>query len=503
MSNNNTNSPGLQCLSCKKRQVGCDSTPTACLRCQRDNITCPGYKKPLKWKQFRAPRQPGAKLQRVNSTSSSADESSSGLVRRSPVGDRDIALVLDCVEYFNKHVVPTQPNYLPFKRNFVPTEFWPLFPTVLKHVWIVICKTTQCGKASIDPVLDKDLCYYRGRSLSGLQEMLSDANHAATDPYAAGLMSVLFIMGADMQLAEFHWAAHLEAGRQIIDRRGGLQECLRSPPTSTPPLINYIYADIITATACNTWLLNSRAIQSQFEYLSIIPDHEEQLISNGHPCPQQILQAITYTNILRAFLKRLFTSEERRSMVSHPFGFDTIRTVIWSFNSTDWALHISKLGRTLPQKVEDELSDPSIACLASLAESFKSAAMIYLCLSTQLEDYGSESVLAAMHALSLSLRHLFDHASTDHNGPLHGQLWRFTIWPTVVCGYAKAGWNIGEESIEADFNRLVAIMSAFSTRRQLDAVKLLQEVLEKREAMIGGQVFTWDDGFNQRKAFVV
>ncbi|WP_219629939.1 hypothetical protein, partial [Salmonella enterica] len=130
-------------------------------------------------------------------------------------------------------------------------------------------------------------------------------------------------------------------------------------------------------------------------------------------------------------------------MVSHPFGFDTIRTIIESFDSTSWSLKLSKLGRTLPQKVEDELNDLSIACLASLAESFKSAAMIYLCLSTQLEDRGSESVLSAMHSLSLSLRHLFENASSDHNGPLHGQLWRFTIWPTIVSGYAKAGWDIG------------------------------------------------------------
>lgn len=501
MSDFNTNT-GAPCLSCKKRQVRCDGTLTACLRCQKDNITCPGYKKPLKWKQFRAPRQAGAKLQRIDS--STTEHSSVEPVRSNPSGDREIALVLDSVEYFNKYVVPyVSPAHLPFKRNFVPTEFWPLFPTVLKQVWIVICKTTQCGKASLDPILDKELCYYRGCSLSGLQKMLSDTNHTATDPYAAGLMSVLFIMGADMQLCEQHWTTHLEAGRQIIAWRGGLHKCLQSPATSTPPLINYLYADIITATACNAWLLNSRAIQSQFEYLSIIPNHEEQLISNGHPCPCQILQAITCTNILRAFIKRPFTAEERRSMALHPFDFDTIRSMIESFDPNMWASHISKLGRSLPQRAEDELSGISIACLASLAASFQSAAMLYLCISTGLEDYGSQTVLLAKHNLSLSLRSLFDNASTDHNGPLSGQLWRFTIWPTVVSGYAKAGWDIGEEGMEADLNRLATIMSVFSTGRQIDAVKLLQAVLERQTTLATGQVFTWDDGFAQRKAFVV
>lgn len=426
------------------------------------------------------------------------------LVRRSPSQDRDIALVLDSVEYFNKHVVPyVCPAHLPFKRSFIPAEFWPLVPTVLKHVWIVICKTTQCGKALSEPILNEDLVYYRGRSLAGLQKMLSDTEHATTDPYAVALMSVLFVMGADMQLCEQHWTTHLEAARRIILWRGGFQNCLQNLFTNPAPLVNYLYADIITATACNTWSLNSRAVQSQVEYLGIIPQMESQMIGNGHPCPLQILLAITYTNVLRVTLQRPLTNDERESMMSHPFDFETVRKVIESFDSTVWAINISKLGRTLPQKVEDELSELSIACLASLAESFKSAAMLYLDLSTQLVQCDSETVVSAKTILSRNLRNLFNNASADHNGPLHAQLWRFTIWPIVISAYAKAAWNVGEESIDVDFDRLDATMLAFSSGRLQAVVKFLHEVQEKRSAMAGEAMFKWDDGFGQRKAFVV
>lgn len=502
MSSSITNALGPQCLSCKKRQVKCDSAPNACLRCQKDNIVCPGYTKPLKWKQFRAPKRPGAKLQRVKSESS--DESPAELIRRTPSQDAELALVIDSVNYFNKYVIPfTSPMHLPFKRNFVPLEFWPLVPTVLKHAWIVYNKTVQCGKSLTDPMLNRDIVYYRGRSLSGLQTLLTDTEQATTDPYAAALTSVLFIMGCDMQLCEEHWTTHLEAARRIIAFRGGIEKCVMNPFTTPWPLVNYLYADIMTATACNSWLMNSAAVKSQFEYITLVPKMEAYLIANLHPCPYPILVAIVYTTILRVSLRRPFTAEETALMAEDPFDFNTIQTLIQSFDTMKWARNLSSLGRSLPQKSEDELSETSIHCLSLLAQSFKSAALLYLCLSVPVLVHDNAIVHSSKATLSQCLQELFQNASADHDGSLYEQLWRFAKWPTVISAYAKAGWDIGSESMAADLDRLNAIMLEFSSGRVSDVARFFRDVQEKRQLMSPGQVFQWDDGFVQRRAFVI
>lgn len=451
-------------------------------------------------------------MQRIKSDSESSeprsesrsDSSSLELICRNPKPSREAGLVYNSVEYFNTYIVPfVTPAHLPFKRNFVPAELWPLAPSIIQHILIVLTKTAQCSKSETDPLLNSDLCYYRGRSLTGLHKMLSDTATMTNDPYSVALMAVLFIMGADMQLCE-DWTPHLEAARQIINLRGGLEKCLLNPLVNSGPLVNYLYADILTATSCNIWLLNTPAVGSQFEYLSILPNMEAHLITYGLPCPWQILHAITCTNILRVFSQRPVTHKEKGLMSMQPFDFDTVRDLLESFDPTAWAVRLSSHERTLPQRVGDELDKDSMSCLAALAECFKSAALLYLYLSMNAIKSYEERMLHAKAELSRNLRLLFDVANVDHEGPLHAQLWRFTNWPIVMSAYATVGFDVeGGDSVESDFDRFKPVMSTLSGARLKPQETFFRDIEQMRRVMKGKRPFKWDYGLGQRKAFAV
>ena len=121
-----------------------------------------------------------------------------------PTHDRETALIIDSVKYYNTELVPDlSPVALPFRRSHIPVEFWHLVPTIFKHALLVFVRTNQAGKAFSDPILQPDLVHYRGRSLTQLQGMLSDANQVAADPQGVALLSVLFLMGEYFE-TQFH-----------------------------------------------------------------------------------------------------------------------------------------------------------------------------------------------------------------------------------------------------------------------------------------------------------
>lgn len=422
-----------------------------------------------------------------------------------------MALVMESIDYYNLEVIPyLTPAHLPFRRNAIPTDFWHFVPPILKHMWIVIVKTRQASRTLSDPLLRPDLVYYRGRSLTELQKMLTaepsgkddDCRDVVKDPYGVALMSVLFLMGADMQLCEEHWTSHLEAARRIITLRGGLGKCLIDFSGSKAPLIGYLYVDITTPILSNSWILNSTVVRAQLEYLGLLPNLEQELLGNSHPCPAQILQAIVQTNILRVCSQRSLTDVERQDVAKHDVSFETALNTIENFDAQLWALRISGFGRTLPQRPNEELSQSSIVGLASLAQCYKNAAKLYLLLSVPSAS-SPDDLVSAQSTLSQNLNNVFDKAKIDHNGPLYTQLWKYTVFPLFISIYVKAAYDIGsEQSIDKDVDRLPAIAMAFGSRRLLSVGKFVRGVQEKRVAK-PDRAWSWDDGFGNRLTFAI
>ena len=285
--------------------------------------------------------------------------------------------------------------------------------------------------------------------------------------------------------------------------RGGLGKCLHDLSATPGPLIDYLVINIMTATTRNAWLLDSRSVIAQLEYIGLLPELEQDLLAQAHPCPVQLLRSITHTNILRVCSQRTLTKQERETILTHSFCFNTVLNDIETFDSNQWALRVAAYGRMLPQQVGDELSGPNIEALAALALCFKSATTLYLLLSTHsLGDLPKQDLRAAKGTLSQNLKLLFQNASTDPNDPLQGQLWKLTVWPLVISAYVKAGWNIGDASVDTDLDHFPSIALALGSRRLLGVAKSIRSVHQKRVAE-PDNAWAWDDAFGWGCSFVV
>ena len=518
-----------QCQACRKREKECDSTPVSCLRCRHDDIECPGYAVSLNksWSM----RTNGHRNERTGIKSSGSSPASLQLVPSTTQQTMDWVNVLDSIQYYNANIVPyAKPAHLPYRRQPIETKYWDFMPAVLHWLWVVNVRAMQAGRNDTDPLSNQDLVSYRGRSLKQLQHMMKDVPEAVRDPFGVALYSILFMMGAEMQMPDSKWSVHLEAGRRVIGLKGGLIKCFEFFPQATHmPLLSFMMADIVTATTCPSRLFGSAFIQTQREASEVLPKLEQELIASAYSFPVPLLLGIVRANILRA--RSNFPQANGISPEDPDVTFCTILEALKAFDAERWASRVAAFGRPRPETAKNAVPASSIICFASLARCYQSAVMLYLILSTSpglgLEDpQWRQTIHSARYTLTQHLRLLFKQghngADNECDGPLHTQLWKFVGWPILVSIYVRAAWGerhlavdspLGtlaamdyDDDMDKDMQHMRALSAGMGSRKFLHIEKLASMLQRSRAAVVEKGIrptWSWDDGFNDRTAFVV
>lgn len=503
--------PDDSCLTCRKRQVRCDGKRPICARCPKDARDCRGYKGQLRIVQVnpvktpRAPKAPKPIQQKPGALvpPGAIDVTSFPLVKHIFISDRDLWTLVDCANYWNNNVIPsTFPAERPFFRPYIMGDEIAVqpIPKICLHLVIVAFRATQAAKLLIDPVTQPDVCYYRGM---GLRELPKYLEEAGTDPHAVALMSVVMLITSDIVTRDGSWLVHLDAARRIVDLRGGMGACVSSVPDSIFVLTQLYLIDTLTSATCKSAKLPDVSLA---DTIGDIPNIDFQLITCASTCPVEVLQVIARTSSLRRRIWRRGTSPNTSSSPTTSFSYTSLLDELNGFDSAAWASRISHLGLSYPVQVSNVAPCSSTEGLSSVAECFRSAALVYLILScnTVIEEGDMDTVRCACKVLLTNVNELFDKASQDWNTPLDTQLWKFVTWPLVVAAYAWIGWGIEVEGLylETLFSRLKFITGAKSLLSMPGATPHLQEVRSRR-ADFPDLCWTWDKGFKERNPFVL
>jgi hypothetical protein len=450
-------------------------------------------------------------------------------VPATPQDTTDWVTLLESIKYYNSNVVPySKPAHLPYRRQNIPTKYWDVMPEILRNLWIVAVGAMQAGRSDTDPLTNSSLVQYRGRSLNELQQLMKDVPAAVNDPYGVALYSILFLLGAEMQISGSKWTSHMEAARRIIGLKGGLGICFESFPSVTHgPLTSFIMADTVTATTCPARLLGPAFVQTQRECLDVLPSVEQDVIAGAYSYPLPLLLSIIQTNVLRGQLHHNHSNDT--GLKQFDFDFSALLQSVQTFDAERWASRVSAFGRARPESADNALPVSGIICLASLAHCYKSAVILYLVLSISpglgIDPQLRQTVRIARHTLNQHLSLLFEqgHNRTDPgcDGPLHTQLWKFVAWPLFVSVYVRAAWGVIDctvdsmdfanemdsvDAMERDMRHLRAISAAMGTRKFLHVEKLAQRVQQSRAVVASRGIeatWTWDDAFSERSVFVV
>ncbi|KAK3686404.1 hypothetical protein LTR37_019835 [Vermiconidia calcicola] len=340
--------------------------------------------------------------------------------------------VAEAVDFWNNHILTTNvPAHLPFQRKKHEAKFQVGVPGVLQHLFLVSTWTIWITKSGSDPLRNRTLCQSRGLAFRGLNRMLSTA---VTDVSGYALACTIMALMADFGLSQAQaWEFHLDAVRKIVQCRGGFQACMAELPDMRQLFLTFLVLDVLTAAFRETSRLGAETVATQAEYVALLPNIEQQLVLNGDPGPQVLLQAIVQVTALRIEIRR--SSTERRCKVSTLSRAGELYHQIRRFDPQAWAVQVVIYGRTRPEHLGEQPSEQSLAAWSTLALCYQSAALLYLLLSV---PTGHQQAVTAMmiaqaeSALASEINAIFALADPDPDAAVGTQLWKFTNWPLLI-----------------------------------------------------------------------
>lgn len=505
------------CLTCRKRQVRCDGNKPTCTRCPKDGRPCRGYKGQMRIVQVDPTKKPQAVSRKSKQTSEAATCTLTPRESTQPpetmwtptlpihifVGDKDFWTIADCARYWNTNIIPsTFPAERPFFRATVSANdiaIQPL-PKVCLHLVIVAFRSTQAARLLIDPFAQPDLCYYRGLALRELPEHLENA---ATDPWGIALISIVMLMASDLLVPDSSWLSHLDAARQIVTMRGGVASCMGSLPDSRFILVQFLNIDTLTSTTC----CSAKLPQASFsEMIGEVENIDFQLIACASACPAEILKLIARTSTLR---RQCFDNARSLCQAGRPVSdseYDVLLDGLKDFDCTAWAIRMAHLKMAYPLLEASAAPCSSLDGLASVAECYRSAALLYLLLSCgpSSVDVTLDQVRLIGATLHREIHRLFSKASEHWHKPLDTQLWKFVTWPLVMAAYVWVGWDVVGTDIQLEtlFERLDKISLVKGVWARSNAEHHLREVQARRAERPRAR-WTWDMGFSERRSFVL
>lgn len=491
MSSTDTPSLGPQCLSCKRRRVKCDFSTPSCQRCERDSITCPGYKKALRWRSYKP------KHDRTIRT----EQQLSIIVFPENTTIRETRILHHSSQYYNTYLLPEiVPAYLPFKRDDQAAREWDTAPLVLRHLMVLLVKSAQSRQGACES--SSELYHYRARTLEDLRRSLSEA---VEDPYGIALSAVILLMGVELQYPEFGswtWLYHFNAAKRIVRLRGGYGQCFFGLPHSQGMLLKLMMVDTFSMTLCNRGEMEEDSVQLQLKYLPIMLLREQTLVESGHLCPQPLLRCIILTTILRAQ-----SQMPRKSALggTEPCqSYDRILTDILAFDALHWSEKVALYGLIRPLRVEDAPTSLDEETWHALALAYQYAAQIYLFASVQAPTtlHEHDQLIELQKCLAQQIDYLFHVANRDPDAPIPTQCWKFALWPATVSVVIDIGWcSEGFEQMDQKWQRLQLIAETLGSSSLLKASCFARNVADRRAVHLEA-TWSWDDVFSTRCAFV-
>ena len=493
---------GPQCYTCRKRQVKCDSTKPTCQRCVRDGRVCQGYEKPIKVFTYdpkaygkRAPPKPHAKfLDSARKSGSPAERTTSVQLYR-PSADRDYLALLESFRYYELHVLPGLfPPALFGKPPGVDRNTpWHEVPPVVQNCLTVVFRSMHNESNALISNGDKELCYYRARSLKMLQDALPGA---VEDPYGVALSCILLLVGAEFRMSPYSsWLLHFQAAQRLIMLRGGMTVCLATLPGVQQTLMHFLYQDLFTGTSANSDTLREN-LHSLLDYPNILSRIEADYAFSPLFFPNTLLIALARTNIMRATPESSSTTD-----------FTTIWHDIESFSAPTWALAALNSLFAARYGVQLQGDETSVDALVLFAECCRSATLLYLALSCQSfapSTLHAGRLLKIYRDLCTHITTILSAAEKDLSGPPRSQLWRFNRWAVFVAAYARIAWfsprdaelggDVPEYAATEVLHEWTRDFTDGAQRHQM-AREYLANVRWRRSLY---EKWTWDDGFPER-----
>lgn len=386
------------------------------------------------------------------------------------------------------------PQQLPFRRARLQVIFRHDLPQLFRQLLIVTVRTRQAVRSNIDPLSDAEICRYRAQSLAELKGRL-DLAFFEPEGWTLGFI-IMFMLAEVLSQGQSTWEWHLEAARKIIMYRGGFSTCFQSVFSPRPLLITWAMVDIFSATMCATFCLELISAEFQLAYIGTTPD-EEEVLSQGFACPCVVLSTIIHTNHLRAFNRNIKKKGCEPNI--QPESYEAILQLLDRFDPTSWTSQVVLYGQTQPQRPEECATLDCASSWFALAAAFKSAALLYLLLSCKGSEWDSiaERVALEKQTLTEDLRLLLSISSLDSEGPIETQLWRLIGWPLLISTYVRIGWDVGEESIEVEIERLYKHARSLGRHSLLESSGIIKNMLYKKAEKPTG-TWLWDDGLDLR-----
>ncbi|KAK3677838.1 hypothetical protein LTR37_021510 [Vermiconidia calcicola] len=345
--------------------------------------------------------------------------------------DKTNLCVAEAVEFWNSHILTTNmPAHPPFQRKKHEAEFQVGVPGVSQHLFLVSTWTIWITKSGSDPLRNRTLCQSRGLAFRGLNRMLSTA---VTDVSGHALSCTIMALIADFGLSQAQaWEFHLDAVRKIVQCRGGFQSCMAELPDMQQLFLTFLILDVLTTAFRETSRFGAETFATQAEYIALLPNIEQQLVLNGDPGPQVLLQAIIQVTALRIQIRD--SSREHRSTLSTLSKVGDLYHQIRRFDPQSWAMHVLHCGRIRPERLGEQPSEQSLAAWSTLARCYQSASSLYLLLSmpTGHQHAVTANIAQADSALASQIGALFALADPDPDAAVETQLWKFTNWPLLM-----------------------------------------------------------------------
>ncbi|KAL1636993.1 hypothetical protein SLS58_009519 [Diplodia intermedia] len=356
-----------QCLSCKKRRVRCDTVQPGCGQCKKKGIDCPGYRKPLVWVnrtesdaappvQRRTKRGADGhgnfvfKTQRIKSSPTNDDDEDDGKRTRGdgvvvrqlarppipqtwPSADPQMLRLMNWAAHHNDVVAPTPVPDAAFVHMLqAPLGEWIGCQQAVQDLWVLLAMQHRVITAETNPQNDAEVCWYRVRSIAGLNRLLADPETQLTDDTLEAVMMLL--MAECVEPSAKHdwvekvqsnatntWHHHLQGAATIVDLRGGWEKHLQERQSEPETILLLLFYDVMSSTTCNAQHLRKPLFSAAWSDYAAMQPHWEEAFSHDSsfvlPPPWPLFWSIIRINDVRASMARLnFAFSDR----PHPTG---------------------------------------------------------------------------------------------------------------------------------------------------------------------------------------
>ncbi|KAK2831897.1 hypothetical protein FQN49_007058 [Arthroderma sp. PD_2] len=414
----------LQCHTCRKRRVRCDSGQPSCQKCMARGIECLGYgkQKPLVWlegggnqnqylkesclpaRERRSRKKGRPKLRVASKEDKDTSASPSHLPDTDSVEEAEVEIeesalvrvkeaipetmmfsypseiqqVVRAMWYYEYELVPDLDpiNHSIRTESGDPTCWQEDLASILWNILICAVDTHKAIRSQPDDQVEIGRSVYKSKSQTfmRLNKKLADPKTQISD---VTLISVLTLFLAETQLSAVgSWTTHFEGANHIIRLRGGVKTIAQQSKYLHGLLTFFMAADVLSYTTIPNALPILDAIR-QLEYTELIPDVFQNGSETCIPCPNELFAAIIQINHLRAI------SENAIVEIGHDNGFNFKASVhallqtILSFPIASWADQMEdRCGQHIAAATSTRL-DPQKAYLRPARDDWVRLASIY------------------------------------------------------------------------------------------------------------------------------